>query len=214
MTADTQLDATTLTKALELVPQFVLIVDEGGRILYINHVEPGYDRDRVIGSHAAAIMSEQSRLVFEAALQSVFATGETEEYEVQTSAPDGSAQWYRSLMKPVISEGHVTAVVLVATNITELRTAQAEMEQLRGLLPICAWCGVIRNGQGEWEPFEKFASRELERGVTHTQCPACAQRNLAELDDVANPPDLTDRSAASDRRSVEAPRPRRADRRR
>lgn len=176
------IDPTMLEKALKLVPQSVLIIDEGGRIVYINHVEPGYTRDRVIGSQAAAIMDEESQLVFEAALESVLKQGETEEYEVQTRSPDGSAQWYHSVMRPIFREGNVRVAMLIATNITDLRAAQAEMEQLRGLLPICAWCGVIRNEQGKWEPFEDFASRELERGVTHTQCPACAHRELAELD--------------------------------
>jgi PAS domain S-box-containing protein len=91
------LDSATLERMLELVPEFVLIVDRAGMILYINHVEPGYQLEAVIGTQADAIMLPESQLVFRATLDSVFSTGGTEEYEVSTTAPDGSLRWYRSL---------------------------------------------------------------------------------------------------------------------
>ncbi len=95
------LDPATLEKVLELLPEFVLVMDRAGTILYINRVEQGY---------------------------------------------------------------------------------QHEAEQLRGLLPICAWCGKIRNERGQWESLDGFVSRELARDVTHSQCGDCATRELAALD--------------------------------
>ena len=174
-------DPDLFEKALALIPQFVLIVDRSGRIVYINHVEPGYDRDQVIGTYSDEILTPESQLLHRAELERVWATRETREFDVAVMAPDGTNQWYHSVAKPLIRNDSVEAAVLVSTNVTELLAAQAEAERLRGLLPICAWCGLIRDERGRWEKLDTYISRELERGITHSMCPSCLERKLAEL---------------------------------
>ena len=56
-----------------------------------------------------------------------------------------------------------------------LEAALAEVKQLSGLLPICAWCKKIRDDQGEWNQLEEYLSTRSEVDFTHGVCPECAK---------------------------------------
>ena len=46
-------------------------------------------------------------------------------------------------------------------------------KELRGLVPVCAWCKQVRDEQGHWQTWERFiAERSLAR-FSHGICPAC-----------------------------------------
>ena len=58
----------------------------------------------------------------------------------------------------------------------ELQAALAEVKQLSGLLPICAWCKRIRDENGNWELMETYITVHSEADFTHGICPDCAQK--------------------------------------
>jgi hypothetical protein len=58
----------------------------------------------------------------------------------------------------------------------ELQSALAEVKQLSGLLPICAWCKRIRDENGNWEPMETYITVHSEADFTHGICPDCAAK--------------------------------------
>lgn len=62
----------------------------------------------------------------------------------------------------------------------ELQEAQAKIRTLTGLLPVCAWCGRIRDEResGEWKRFEQYVMDHTAADVSHTICPDCALRHL------------------------------------
>ncbi len=62
----------------------------------------------------------------------------------------------------------------------ELTQALGQVKQLRGLLPICAWCKKIRNDAGYWEQVEAYLSRTTDATFTHGICPACAASLLGK----------------------------------
>jgi len=59
----------------------------------------------------------------------------------------------------------------------ELQAALAEVHQLSGLLPICAWCKRIRDDDGNWQQIESYISVHSEADFTHGICPDCAQKH-------------------------------------
>ena len=66
-----------------------------------------------------------------------------------------------------------------------LKKAQdAEIKQLRGLLPICAYCKKIRNDGNYWEQIESYISNHSNISFSHGICPACADSVMAELEDI------------------------------
>ncbi|MEM6512278.1 MAG: GAF domain-containing protein [Pseudomonadota bacterium] len=64
----------------------------------------------------------------------------------------------------------------------ELRKAMHEIKTMRQLLPMCAWCGSVKDenlesGEVKWLPLEQFV--EEHSAVTHGICPSCS-RNMVE----------------------------------
>lgn len=60
----------------------------------------------------------------------------------------------------------------------ELEKALGEVRELRGLLPVCAWCNKVRDDQGYWNRVDFFLERNTRAEVTHSICPDCQSREL------------------------------------
>jgi PAS domain S-box-containing protein len=176
-------DAEGLRKVLESVPGFVMMIDRGCVIRYINRLEPGYRHHEVIGMPAEAVLTPGSRRAFLEAFDAVLSREESVEYEGEVVLPDGSEAWYRSHMSPYRDGGETLGVVLVADNITELRRARESAETLRKLLPICSWCDRIRGEEGMWESMEAYVARKESARVSHGLCEDCFQRQVEGLPD-------------------------------
>jgi PAS domain S-box-containing protein len=189
-------DPDGLNRILESIPEFVLMVDRDGIIRYINRLEPGYNRDEVIGMQAEVAMLPGSQRAFREALARVLSGAESTEYEGEVTLPDGNRAWYQSRMTAYRSGGSVVGVVVVATNITELHLAREAAETLRKLLPICSWCDRIQDEAGAWESIESYVGRRESARVSHGLREDCFRRQVEGLDD-SNGAD--ERLAAGDR---------------
>lgn len=56
---------------------------------------------------------------------------------------------------------------------TRLREALEEVRRLRGILPICARCKRIRDGEGYWAEVEEYFREHAEVDFTHGLCDGC-----------------------------------------
>jgi DNA-binding response OmpR family regulator len=66
----------------------------------------------------------------------------------------------------------------LAERVQDLEEALANVKQLQGMLPICAWCKKVRDDQNYWHQVEAYiASRTLAQ-FTHGICPECLARQL------------------------------------
>ena len=61
----------------------------------------------------------------------------------------------------------------VARRLAELEQALASVKQLRGLLPMCAYCKKIRVDDKYWQQLEGYLSDHSEAEFTHGVCPEC-----------------------------------------
>ena len=78
------------------------------------------------------------------------------------------------IAKPVdLQELH--ARLKVAERILGLRQ---HVQQLEGLLPICAYCKRIRDGAEEWQPIERFVEKRSEAQFSHGICPDCYKKHV------------------------------------
>jgi PAS domain S-box-containing protein len=68
--------------------------------------------------------------------------------------------------------------------IAELQSAASGHNPIRGLLPICASCKKIRDGEGEWHEIEQFLGSHTEAQLSHTICTACARKEHPDWDKV------------------------------
>jgi HAMP domain-containing protein len=61
-------------------------------------------------------------------------------------------------------------------NIARLQESLAKVNQLSGLLPICASCKKIRDDKGYWSQIEAYISDHSEAEFSHGLCPDCLQK--------------------------------------
>ncbi len=93
--------------------------------------------------------------------------------------PDMHHLWMR-IPIVIMSVPMVALIVWLTKSITEVK-------MLRGLIPICAWCGKkIRDEKGNWKRVEEYISERSTAEFTHGMCPACVEKYLAEEDNKKN----------------------------
>jgi phosphoserine phosphatase RsbU/P len=63
----------------------------------------------------------------------------------------------------------------LAAKVEDLQHALEEIETLRGIIPICAWCKRIRDDAGYWEQVEVYVRKHSGAEFSHSICPQCAQ---------------------------------------
>ena len=57
-----------------------------------------------------------------------------------------------------------------------LARALADVRELSGLIPICAWCKRIRDDDGYWRQLESYISDHSRASFSHGMCPDCYAR--------------------------------------
>jgi hypothetical protein len=80
-------------------------------------------------------------------------------------------------------EMHVAKAEVVALNdvleqrvrerTRELEEVLAHVKELRGLLPICAWCKRVRDDHDYWHSVEEYISDRTDAQFSHGICPDC-----------------------------------------
>jgi len=78
----------------------------------------------------------------------------------------------------------------VSSSLTyeKLKRALEEAKVLRGLIPICACCRKVRDDGGYWRSVETYVRDHSEADFTHTYCPECFEKEIAQF---ATRPDRT-----------------------
>ena len=78
--------------------------------------------------------------------------------------------------------GALRREVLLQQDLNQkLQESKAEVRELKGLLPVCAWCHKIRDDQGEWHTMEVFLRQRTGASATHGICPSCLEKADPEL---------------------------------
>lgn len=62
----------------------------------------------------------------------------------------------------------------------ELEDALAQVKHLQGLLPICAWCKKVRDDKDYWHSVEDYITERSEAKFSHSICPDCYVKIMAE----------------------------------
>ena len=177
-------------RTLECLPVGVVSTDAHGHVNYAN------DMARRIGESIAPptmgdLRYASAALLSEAALEGALSRGvKTLDREVEVSAGhEGERHVLITSTSPVTDDcGEVTGAVVIHEDITERKTLEREREELtrslgralaevkvlKGLLPMCASCGKVRDQEGQWERVETYLAAHSELEVSHSLCGDCA----------------------------------------
>jgi len=78
----------------------------------------------------------------------------------------------------------LAARIRVAERILAL---QDDVQQLDGLLPICAYCKKIKDDENHWQHMETYISHRTEANFSHGICPECYQKHMVpQLEQLRN----------------------------
>ena len=70
-----------------------------------------------------------------------------------------------------------------SATIGRLNAALDEVQELKGLLPVCAWCRKIRADDGRWQVMEEFLGTHTKASASHGICPDCAAKMMKDAED-------------------------------
>lgn len=171
-----------LKEILSALPDTVLVVGEDRRIRFFSRDEVGYRREDIIGKDVHDFVAPDARDEHAKLLDGVFETMQPAQQLTEIVNAEGDREWYEGTMIPLVRDDRVTAVLIVTRNVTERRLAEQELDMLRSLLPVCAWCKKVRDDDGEWQPLEVYLQSTSRSRITHGMCPECERKVFGEPD--------------------------------
>ena len=72
------------------------------------------------------------------------------------------------------------------STIEELEQSLLEIKTLKGIIPICSYCKVIRNEEGVWEKMEAYISDHSDANFSHGICPKCLEIEREKIEALKN----------------------------
>ena len=177
-----ELGAADLRAMLGALPELVMLIDEDRAIRFISRDEVGYRVQDVLGKDVNEFVAPEARAEHTVLLDQVFASMEPAAQLTEVVSAEGTPEWYEGTMIPIVRDGRVSSVIIVTRNVTAARLAEQELDMLRRLLPVCAWCKKVRTEDGEWQPLESYLESTSHSRITHGMCPECERKVFEELD--------------------------------
>ncbi len=116
--------------------------------------------------------------------------GKPYDLEIELDSVKGNHKWIRTKGIPVMEEGRVILVQGSFQDISEMKKAEiklkklvndlkkalAEINELRGYIPICANCKKVRDDEGYWQQVEQYISERTDAQFSHSLCPECTEK--------------------------------------
>lgn len=190
-----------LDNLLNASPDRIYFKDLRSRFIRMNHAtarsfglaSPG---DAVGKTDADFFSEEHARQAYEDE-QQIISTGEAMVgKEEKETWPDGRVTWASSSKYAMTDDaGKIIGIIGISRDITprkeaeeqrekllrELRSAFEKIDNLKGLLPICASCKRIRDDTGSWAEVETYIQKRSSAHFSHGICPDCAARLYPDI---------------------------------
>jgi len=131
-----------LRSLVENVPEVIVNIDLNGSITFINRAIRNHQPDSLIGVSAVQFHHKaQYQALLAENMARVLETGETISYESEETTESGP-QWRINRVGAIQRDDKVTALILISTDITEQKQAEAAMYQTQKLESL----GVLAGG--------------------------------------------------------------------
>ena len=114
---------------VEHAPDYIVMVDRAGKMLFVNRVAAHTTMDKVIGKTVYDFLLPEYREMQREAFRKVFEDGESVYLEIHAQLTNGDKIWFGTRMGPIRVGGKITAAVLISTDITFRKQAEAALHQ-------------------------------------------------------------------------------------
>lgn len=188
---------------VENATDIIFWTDAQGRFTFVNPMAARlmrYPESQLVGLHFTELIAADHRALALQFYQRQFRERRPHSYyEFPAVTGGGATVWFGQNARALFdANGRVAGFEAVARDITErkelegererliaeLKEALASVKVLRGLLPICACCKMIRD-DGGWQRIEDYIRAHTDAEFTHGLCPGCVERYYSELNESA-----------------------------
>jgi PAS domain S-box-containing protein len=119
---------------LDAAVDYVLILELDGRIRDVSRSQGILDRTRVIGRNILQLCPQEGREALQQKIQTVARTGLVVRHELEFVAATGRRMTYDVRIGPMRGNNQITALILVANDITERREVERQLSAEQALL--------------------------------------------------------------------------------
>jgi PAS domain S-box-containing protein len=120
-----------LKSYLAVTPDRLCSIDNQLRIIFTNRPLAGLRVERTLGSDASAYYAPEYQFVARYQMRRVFEKATVVRFEAQEFDVLGRPTWYEVVAAPVLRDGEVSSVTLIARDIGERKRIYAELDQHR-----------------------------------------------------------------------------------
>ena len=111
-------------------PDNIYRVDENGIIIYANRNTDDSSVEDMLGTSIVEHVFEHNRVRLQQAMAKVWKTGERSIVEIDGIPDDEDSKWYHCRIGPVLKDGVIESLIIIPTDISSLKRAQLEMNEL------------------------------------------------------------------------------------
>ena len=140
-----------LTLMLESAPDFITRITPDGKFLYLNRLAPGYDMSQVLGTSVDSYVPPEFRERAWQAMRDASETGTTQEYATLGQTSADKVGHYLTRVSPVLENGRVTSLVLIATDVTALEESRILLQVALNATGLGIWTYDPVTGGGTWD---------------------------------------------------------------
>lgn len=183
----------------ESFPSPVFLIGSDGTIVNMNIIAASYfNIDAVSGSHYYKPSSEEEKYIYKDSLTTKpenkmtaskllpWLTREIQAYKERTlkqnpfikkTTFNNTEYKFNVRISPMLDVSHkFDGIVLILEDISKLAATEYEVQQLRGIIPICMHCKGIRDDEGYWNRLENYIETHSAAKFSHGICEKCLER--------------------------------------
>jgi len=186
---------------VENAPAVITIIDRDGSVLSVNQTITRRPREEIVGHNAFSFLPADGRDQAREKVEGVFRTGIPATLRLPVYGPDGALRWFEHRLAPVFSDGEVTSVICLSTDINPqvlaeaaLRESEQRFRDIVQSLGDWVWevdtAGCLTNSSSQIEGLLGYTAEEmLGRSPSDTVVPEDRARYLAGIEALVRCPE-------------------------